>query len=112
MSILIEEMLEIQFIIAIIGLIICIRTKSRFSRIGMIFFSLVILQLVYSVIASKFISPHFTDMVINKVIEEEMFGMYLHISVMLGEMFGIASVITVIVGVMKGSRDRNRQENR
>lgn len=107
MSILIDKMLEIQFVIAIIGLIICIRTKTRFSRIGKIFFLLVVLQLVYSVIESKVIFPHFTDMAINKVIDNEMFGQYVFISAMLGELFGIASVITIIVGVTKGSSVRN-----
>jgi glucan phosphoethanolaminetransferase (alkaline phosphatase superfamily) len=107
MSILIDKMPEIQFVIAIIGLIVCIRIKSRFARIGIVFFSLVVLQLVYSVIESKFIIPHFTDMAINKEIDEEMFGRYVFMSVMLWEMIDIASVITIIVGVMKGSRVRN-----
>jgi|LGOV01.1.fsa_nt_gb presenilin-like A22 family membrane protease len=91
----------IQFFIAIIGLIISIRSKSRFSNIGIIFFSLSIVHFFYMLFVIYVVSPHIFNLLIEKVINEEIFARYNFLISIPGELLGVASMITIIVGILK-----------
>lgn len=100
----------VQSIIAIIGLIISIKTKNKFSKIGIVFFSLVFLQFVFFVVEMKVFIPHINEMVFNGVIDMEKFGWYVSMAYILGDTLGAAALITIIVGVIKENSIRNQQK--
>jgi hypothetical protein len=91
----------IQYIIAIIGLIISIRSKNKFSNIGVVFFMLVLLQFVYYLIIVMIFYSSLGVQFMTKVITEELFGMYASMIYIPEEILGIASLVTIIVGVVK-----------
>lgn len=94
-------MFTIKIIVTVIGLIICIRSKTRFSKFGTIFFLLLIVQFVYLFIELEILYPHFEDMLYNKVIDPETFGLYGSLVQLPEFILEGASLVAIIFGVVK-----------
>lgn len=96
-------MSPVQFVIAIIGLVICIRSKNKLSRIGIIFFSLIILQFVYSMIRLTFLTTLIEDMGINRTMDEAIFDRYSTLLYIPEIVLKVSSLITIIIGIIRYS---------
>ena len=96
-------MTPVQFVVAIIGLIISIKRKNKYSRIGTVFFSLVALQFVFFVIQMVVISTLMKDMGLNGTFDKAMFDFYSYLTSIPVAVLRVASLITIIVGVVRYS---------
>ncbi|SHJ88186.1 hypothetical protein SAMN02745751_03626 [Dethiosulfatibacter aminovorans DSM 17477] len=91
----------VKFIVTIIGLIVCIRSKNKFSKYGTIFFLLLIVQFAYLFVEIKFFYPYFEDMLYNKVIDPETFGIYGSLVQLPEYILEGASLVAIIFGIVK-----------
>lgn len=97
---------NIKFIVAIIGMIICIRSKNRLLKVGTIFFMLYIIQFVYFWIKILVLDGLFK----TNMISGEDIGKYMAIMNVPEVLLGIAAQATIIFGVIKENNIRNQQE--
>ncbi|SHJ88165.1 hypothetical protein SAMN02745751_03625 [Dethiosulfatibacter aminovorans DSM 17477] len=90
-------MSSIKFIVSIPGIIICIRSKNRLSKVGTIFFMLYIIQFVYFWIKMLVIDRLF----MTHMISGEELGRYMEIANVPEALFDTAARILIIIGVLK-----------